>query len=32
MRGLRMLGNWLAADGLARPRVPRKLIEPLSDA
>lgn len=41
VRGLRVLGNWLAADGLAaaralrglaRPRVPRKLIEPLSDA
>jgi integrase len=41
VRGLRAFGNWLAADGLAaaralrgltRPRVPRKLIEPLSDA
>jgi len=41
VRGLRVIGNWLAADGLAaaravrglaRPRVPRKLIEPLSDA
>ncbi len=41
VRGLRAFGNWLSADGLAsaralrtltRPRVPRKLIEPLSDA
>ncbi len=40
VRGLRAWGNWLAADGLAaalalrglaRPRVPRKVIEPLSD-
>ena len=41
VRGLRAVGNWLAADGLAearalrtlaRPRVPHKLIDPLSDA
>jgi integrase/recombinase XerD len=41
VRGLRAFGNWLSTDGLAaaralraltRPRVPRKLIEPLSDA
>ncbi len=41
VRGLRAFGNWLARDGLAgaralrgltRPRVPRKVIEPLSDA
>lgn len=40
VRGLRAFGNWLAADGLAearafrtlaRPRVPHKVIEPLSD-
>jgi integrase len=38
--GLRAFGNWLAVDGiaqaralrtLARPRVPRKVMEPLSD-
>jgi integrase/recombinase XerD len=41
VRGLRAIGNWLANDGLAearslrtlaRPRVPHKVIEPLSDA
>jgi site-specific recombinase XerD len=41
VRGLRAFGSWLSTDGLAtaralrtltRPRVPRKLIEPLSDA
>ncbi|MDQ3690174.1 MAG: hypothetical protein M3406_09105, partial [Chloroflexota bacterium] len=41
VRGLHAFGNWLASDGLAaaralrglvRPRVPRKVIEPLSDA
>lgn len=41
VRGLRALGNWLANDGLAaaralralaNPRVPRRVIEPLSDA
>ena len=41
MRGLRAFGNWLARDGLAvaralralaNPRVPRHVIEPLSDA
>lgn len=40
VRGLRAVGNWLTADGLAearalrtlaRPRVPHKIIEPLSD-
>lgn len=40
VRGLRSFGNWLAADGiaevralrtLARPRVPHKVMEPLSD-
>jgi len=40
VRGLRAVGNWLTADGLAearafrtlaRPRVPHKVIEPLSD-
>jgi site-specific recombinase XerC len=40
VRGLRAVGNWLLADGLAdarglrtlaRPRVPRKVMEPLSD-
>jgi len=40
VRGLRAVGNWLAVDGLAearafrtlaRPRVPHKVIEPLSD-
>ncbi len=41
VRGLRAVGNWLASDGvaearalrtLARPRVPHKVMEPLSDA
>jgi site-specific recombinase XerD len=41
VRGLRAFANWLATDGLAdapalrtlaRPRVPRKIVEPLSDA
>ncbi|HEV8697983.1 MAG TPA: tyrosine-type recombinase/integrase, partial [Candidatus Limnocylindrales bacterium] len=41
VRGLRAVGNWLAIDGLAdaralrtlaRPRVPHKIMEPLSDA
>ena len=41
VRGLRAFGNWLARDGLAvaralralaNPRVPRRVIEPLSDA
>src|SRR6266540_2181591 len=41
VRGLRAVGNWLATDGLAearalrtlaRPRVPHKIMEPLSDA
>ncbi len=41
VRGLRAVGNWLATDGLAdartlrtlaRPRVPHKVMEPLSDA
>lgn len=41
VRGLRAFGNWLARDGLAvahalralaSPRVPRRVIEPLSDA
>lgn len=41
VRGLRAFGNWLARDGLAtaralrglsRPRVPTRVIEPLSDA
>ncbi len=40
VRGLRAFGNWFAADGiadaralrtLARPRVPHKVMEPLSD-
>jgi site-specific recombinase XerD len=40
VRGLRAIGNWLATDGLAdaralrtlaRPRVPHKIMEPLSD-
>jgi site-specific recombinase XerD len=40
VRGLRAFGNWLATDGLAdaralrtlaRPRVPHKVMEPLSD-
>jgi integrase len=41
VRGLRAVGNWLVIDGLAdaralrtlaRPRVPHKVMEPLSDA